>query len=32
LDEEGVIRYRWVSEDPRVEPDYGELERQLKRL
>jgi len=32
VDEEGVIRYRWVSEDPRVEPDYGELERQLKQL
>ncbi len=32
LNEEGVITYKWVSEDPRMEPDYGELERQLKQL
>lgn len=32
LDRGGVVRYRWVSEDPRVEPDYGELRRQLGKI
>ena len=25
LDKEGVIRYKWVSDDPRVEPDYEDV-------
>ena len=30
LDKNGTIRYRWVSDDPGNEPDYGEIERKLK--
>jgi peroxiredoxin len=29
-DGEGVIKWVWVTEDPRVEPDYAEIQRQLK--
>jgi peroxiredoxin len=29
LDPQGRIVYKWVSEDPSREPDYGELERIL---
>jgi len=32
LDREGVIRYRWVSDDPGVEPDYAEIEAELGKL
>lgn len=32
LDGEGTIRYRWVSEDPEVEPDYGDIEEQLREI
>ncbi len=32
LDREGVIRYRWVSENPGVEPDYAEVETELGKL
>lgn len=32
LDREGVIRYRWVSENPGVEPDYAEVEAELGKL
>ena len=32
VDKEGVTRYRWVSEDPRVEPEYEEIERVLETL
>jgi peroxiredoxin len=32
VDGEGVVRYKWVSEDPRVEPDYGELKKQLEKI
>jgi len=30
LDKNATIRYRWVSDDPGKEPDYGEIERELK--
>ena len=30
IDRTGTIRYRWVSDDPGKEPDYGELETRLK--
>ncbi len=30
LDKNATIRYRWVSDDPGKEPDYGEIERKLK--
>jgi len=29
---EGVIKWIWVTEDPRVEPDYAEIEKQLKKF
>ncbi len=32
LDKTGTIRYRWVSDDPGKEPDYGEIERKLKEM
>jgi peroxiredoxin len=32
LDREGVIRYKWVSENPGVEPDYAEVEAELGKL
>ena len=32
LDREGVIRYRWVSENPGVEPGYAEIEAELGKL
>jgi len=32
LDREGVIRYRWISENPGVEPDYAEVEAELGKL
>ena len=28
----GVVRYVWVSDDPRVEPNYDEIERTLNEL
>jgi len=31
VDGEGVVRFKWVSEDPRVEPDYVELRKQLEK-
>ncbi len=32
LDPKGIVMYKWVSEDPRVEPDYDEIERVLEKL
>ena len=32
VDKDGVIRYRWVSEDPRVEPDYDEVIGEAAKL
>ncbi|PSN84208.1 peroxiredoxin [Candidatus Marsarchaeota G2 archaeon ECH_B_SAG-F08] len=32
LDKDGIIRYKWVSDDPRVEPNYDEILEQLKKL
>lgn len=29
LDKNGIVRYRWVSEDPGIEPDYKEIEKTL---
>jgi hypothetical protein len=31
-DENGILRYRWVSEDPSKEPNYEEIEQRLSRL
>ena len=32
IDKEGTIRFKWVSEDPGVEPDYGEIEEKLREM
>ena len=32
LDEKGVVRFKWVSEDPGKEPDYQEIKKQLENL
>ncbi|MEM0044411.1 MAG: peroxiredoxin [Sulfolobales archaeon] len=32
LDPEGFVRYKWVAEDPRLEPEYDEVERILEEL
>ena len=32
LDESGIVRYKWVSEDPSKEPDLEEIIRQLSEL
>lgn len=31
LDENGKVRYRWVSDNPLVEPNYGEIKDFLKK-
>ena len=32
IDSEGVIKYRWVAENPGVEPNYDEVEETVKNL
>jgi len=32
LDKNGIVRYKWVSEDPGVEPDYEEIEKALDQM
>ncbi|NHV97565.1 MAG: peroxiredoxin [Thaumarchaeota archaeon] len=32
LDREGVVRYLWVSEDPKVEPDYDLIQAELAKI
>jgi len=32
LDKKGIVRYKWVSEDPGKEPDYEEIKKQLTKL
>ncbi|GAF78006.1 unnamed protein product [marine sediment metagenome] len=32
LDKKGIIRYKWVSEDPSKEPDYSEIESRMQAL
>jgi glutaredoxin-dependent peroxiredoxin len=32
LDEEGVVCYMWVSENPAVEPNYDEIQDALKQI
>ena len=31
LDEDGKVIYRWVSDNPLVEPDYNEIKDALKK-
>lgn len=32
LDGNGIVRYKWVSEDPSKEPNYEEIKQKLKEL
>jgi peroxiredoxin len=32
IDRTGVVRYSWVSDDPRVEPPYAEIEKALDNI
>ncbi|MFB3888529.1 MAG: redoxin domain-containing protein [Candidatus Bathyarchaeia archaeon] len=32
LDRDGVVRYRWVTENPLVEPNYEEIEKVLEKI
>ena len=32
LDDEGIVRYKWVSEDPAKQPDYDEVKRTLGEI
>lgn len=32
VDREGTVRYVWVSEDPRIEPNYEEIEAVLEKI
>ena len=32
IDKDGVIRFKWVGENPGVEPDYDEVQRQVDAL
>ncbi|MHA2061883.1 MAG: peroxiredoxin [Candidatus Sifarchaeia archaeon] len=32
IDKEGIVRYVWVSENPKIEPPYEEIEKSLDSL
>jgi len=32
LDRKGIVRYRWVSEDPGIEPNYEEVKKVLEGM
>jgi len=32
INRKGTVRYAWVSEDPRIEPNYEEIERVLEEI
>ena len=32
IDKEGVIKFKWVGENPGVQPDYDEVQRQVDAL
>jgi len=32
LDDKGIVRYKWISEDPGKEPDYETIKTELARL
>jgi peroxiredoxin len=32
LDKNGIVRFKWVSEDPSKEPSYEDIKAQLKAL
>ena len=32
LDEQGIVRYIWISQDPSIEPKYGEIQKMLEQI
>jgi peroxiredoxin len=32
LDEQGIVRYIWISEDPSIEPEYEEIQKALELI
>jgi glutaredoxin-dependent peroxiredoxin len=32
LDENGIVRYRWILDDPAVEPSYEEIQKALEQI
>jgi peroxiredoxin len=32
IDKDGIVRYKWISDNPGVEPNYEEIENELKKL
>jgi peroxiredoxin len=32
IDRKGIVRYAWTSEDPRIEPNYEEIEKALEEI
>ena len=32
IDRKGTVRYAWISEDPRIEPNYEEIEKILEEI
>ena len=32
LDKDGIVRYAWITDNPAVEPTYGEIERFLEKM
>jgi len=32
IDKNGIIRYKWVADNPRMEPNYEEIRRVLQQL
>jgi len=32
VDRKGTVRYAWISEDPRIEPNYEEIKRVLEEI
>jgi peroxiredoxin len=32
LDKNGIVRWKWVSDDPRVEPPYEEIQKVVEKL
>jgi len=32
LDQQGIVQYVWISEDPSVEPNYNEIQKALEKI
>ena len=32
LDSQGIVRYRWITDDPGVEPNYVEVKEELAKI